>query len=119
MSPATTESARWRRYLGAGGWGAILTVLMVLGDGLRPAPCRAGFDLFTLAGQPITITGSVRGREEVWNWFTPGNVSNGQEKNRYQFQDTFVRLGGGYEIHGVKAFVELMSPALLNLPDDA
>ena len=29
MSPATTESARWRRYLGAGGWGVILTVLTI------------------------------------------------------------------------------------------
>lgn len=119
MSPVTTESARWRRYFGARGWVAILTVLMVLGDGLCPAPCRAEFDLLTLAGRPITITGSVRGRWEVWNWFTPGNVTNGQENNRYQFQDTFVRLGAGYQIDGVKAFAELMSPALLHLPDDA
>ena len=51
MSPVTTESARWRRYFGAGGWGAILTVLMVLGDGLCPASCRAEFDLLTLAGR--------------------------------------------------------------------
>jgi hypothetical protein len=97
MSPETTESARWRRYLGAGGWGAILTVLMVVEDGLCPAPCRVEFELFTLAGRPITITGSVRGH----------------------FQDTFVRLGAGYQIDGVKAFAELMSPALLPLPDDA
>jgi hypothetical protein len=119
MSPATTESARRRRYFSVGGWGAILTALIVLGNGLRPASCRAEFDLLTIAGQPITITGSIRGREEVWNWFTPGKVSNGQENNRYQFQDTYVRLGAGYEIDGVKAFVELMNPALLNLPDNA
>jgi len=92
---------------------------VILAEFLCPAPCRAELNLFELGGRPITITGSIRGRWEVWNWFTPGAVRNGHQDNRYHFQDTYVRLGAGYQFDGIKAFVELMSPALFNLPDNA
>lgn len=83
------------------------------------APSRAEIDLFKLGEQPVTLSGTIRGRWEVWDWFGPGNVKNGQDDNLYHFQDTFVRLGVGYQREGVKGFLELMSPALFHLPNDA
>src|SRR5579885_1226582 len=94
---------------------AAVAAARLLGTGL----CHAEVDLFEVGGQPLTLTGTMRARPEVWNWFTPGKVRNGNDDHRYHFYDTFVRLGAGYQIDGIKAFAELMSPALLHLPDDA
>ena len=100
MSPVTTECARWRRYLGAGGWGAILTVLMVLGDGLCPAPCRV---------RSVHARGSAD--HDYWKCSRPlGSlelVYTGQRNQRpgkqtLPISDTFVRLGAGYQIDGVR-----------------
>jgi len=96
-----------------------LLAIVVAAGWFGAAPCHADFDLLELDGQPLAVTGSMRARWEVWNWFTPGAVPNGQENNRYYFQDTFVRLGAGYQLDGVRAFAELMSPGLFNLPDNA
>jgi hypothetical protein len=82
-------------------------------------PCGAEVEIYKLGDNPITISTTVRGRREVWNWFQPGRVSNGQDNHQYDFQDMYVRAGIGYQLDGVKSFVELMSPTLLNLPDDS
>jgi hypothetical protein len=82
-------------------------------------PCRAEVEIYRLGDNPITISATLRARWEVWNWFNPGRVSNGHGNHQYDFQDTYVRAGIGYQLDGVKSFVELMSPALLNLPDNA
>jgi hypothetical protein len=96
-----------------------IVALATMAGWLCATPCHAELDLLDVAGQPLTISGTMRARWEVWNWFTPGKVANGQDNNRYFFEDMFVRLGAGYQINGVKAFAELMTPALLNLPDNA
>lgn len=95
----------------------VLAALAVLAA--SAATARASVDVFKLEGEPVTLTGSIRGRWEVWNWFGPGTVANGQDDNRYHFQALVMRLGAGYQLKGVKGFVELMSPVLLHLPDDA
>lgn len=79
----------------------------------------AEFDAGSIAGEPFTISGSLRAREEVWNWFTPGTTSNNQSDSRYHFLGGFVRLGARYELEGIGLFGELMTPFLVNLPDDS
>src|SRR5579871_772643 len=97
---------------------AAIAALWLAGWSCAPS-CQAEFDLLDLAGNPLTISGSMRARWEVWNWFTPGAVRNGQDNNRYYFQDAFVRLGAGYRFDGIGMFTELMTPVLLNLPSNA
>lgn len=50
------------------------------------AAAVASVEVYQLADEPVTVSGSLRGRWEVWNWFNPGKVANGQDDNRYNFQ---------------------------------
>jgi hypothetical protein len=111
---ATTNSysQQKRSYIA----GLVLLVAVLLGTAW-PAP--AVIDVYQIGGEPVTLSGSLRGRWEVWNWFGPGKVANHQDNNRYDFQALDFRLGVGYQLGGVKMFVEMVSPVLLNLPDDA
>ena len=92
------------------------------------APAHGAVDAFSIAGEPVTITGDLRLREEVWNWFNPGlpatsaassAAPKGIDDNRYNFLGGYLRLGAGYERDGVKGYFELMTPFLVNLPNDA
>jgi len=96
---------------------AALTITLFLSAGFRPA--SAGLDLFTVGGQPVTVSATLRSREEVWNFFGPGEVSNGQDDNRYNFLGGFLRMGVGYQHSGVGLFTEMMAPYLVNLPDNS
>jgi hypothetical protein len=109
-------------------WWIALPLLLLVFD-----PAWGDADVITIGGEPVTLTGSIRARWQVWNWFGPGAVvgndnrvpivvnllKNGNDDNRYHFQVLVTRVGIGYQLEGVKTFVELMSPALLHLPDDA
>ncbi len=113
LKPKTTNPRR-NRYLTAAS--ALFFVVVLAGAG---ATAVASVEVYQLDGEPVTVSGSLRGRWEVWNWFNPGRVANGQDDNRYNFQSLDFRLGVGYQLGGVKMFVEMMSPVLLHLPDDA
>jgi hypothetical protein len=95
----------------------VLTIALCVSAGSRMT--WAGFDLFAVGGDPVTLTATLRSRKEVWNFFGPGNVSNGQDDNRYNFLGGFLRLGAGYRRSGVSVFAELMAPYLVNLPDNS
>ncbi len=86
---------------------------------LMPSRARADFSPASVTGEPVTVSGSLRMREEVWNWFDPGTTANRQNDNRYHFFGGYIRLGAAYQMEGVKIFAELMTPFLINLPDDA
>jgi hypothetical protein len=91
---------------------------IVFGLLLGAAPAPAEIDLFQFAGGRFALAGRLQEREEVWNWFNPGNRT-GQDDNRYNFLGGWLRVGLGYERPGVQFYGELMSPSLLHLPDDA
>lgn len=95
---------------------AIIILLFTFAD---VPSARGDMDAFSIDGEPVRITGSMRMREEVWNWFGPGAVPKGMAGNRYNFLGGYVRLGASYERDGVKGYFELMSPFLVNLPDNA
>lgn len=63
------------------------------------------------------IMGSIRGRYEVWNFFDPGAVPNGN--NDYGFFALKARLGLQYQSRGLEAFLEGQWTHLFGLPDDA
>jgi len=112
IATTNSHSQRKRSYTA----GLVLLFAALLGTAW-PAP--AMIDVYQIGGEPLTLSGSLRGRWEVWNWFGPGKVANHQDDNRYHFQALDFRLGVGYQLGGVKMFVEMMSPVLLHLPDDA
>ena len=94
---------------------AILVIALV-----EPIKAHAAIDLLTLGGQPVVLSATEQSREQVWNWFSPTNPAQGPDyQNRYNFMGSWIRVGLGYQLHGVKAFAELMSPFLINLPDNA
>ncbi len=80
---------------------------------------NSGIDLFTIDGQPVVLTASEQNREEVWNYFNPGSVKGGFNENQYNFLGSWLRLGAGYQLDGIKGYAELMVPYLVNLPDKA
>ena len=77
---------------------------------------RAAIDLLSIDGQPVVLSVIEQNREEVWNWFNPGPATGGQNENRYNFLGSWLRIGAGYELDGVKGFAELMTPFIVNLP---
>ncbi len=87
---------------------------------IEPAKAQATVNLFTIGGQPLVLTATEQSREEIWNWFAPTTPSKGPDyQNRYNFMGSWIRVGLGYQFDAVKAFAELMSPFLINLPDNA
>src|SRR5438552_3711984 len=100
-----------------------LSRIVVATGALLVAICaRAGAtaDLFNIDGQPLVLSATEQSREEVWNWFTPTNPTKGPDyQNRYNFMGSWIRVGLGYQLDGVKGFAELMSPFFINLPDNA
>lgn len=95
---------------------ACAAIVMTIAGGAR---AYAGVDLFNLDGSPVVLSASEQNREEVWNWFAPTNPPGRQFQNRYHFLGSWIRVGAGYQLDGVKGFAELMSPFFLNLPDNA
>src|SRR5262245_38055453 len=63
--------------------------------------------------QSITINGSVRTREEVWNWFGADPGGN------YAYTGMLGRVSAKQQKNKIGWQVELAVPALLGLPDDA
>ena len=98
---------------------AIEGIFLALATLVSVTPVRGDIDAFEIDGEPVTITGNLRMREEVWNWFNPGTVPKGMDDNRYNFLGGYLRLGARYEIDGVKGYFELMTPFLVNLPNNA
>lgn len=81
---------------------------------------RASITLFDVDNEPVTLTAQEQSRGEVWNWFAPPNPAKGPDfDNRYHFLGSWIRVGAGYQIDGVKLFGELMSPFFFNLPNNA
>lgn len=63
---------------------------------------------------PVTISGSLRGRGEGWDWFdAPGY------EDEYAFGATLLRVAAAYTHSRVDVQVELSQPTLLGLPDNA
>jgi hypothetical protein len=94
---------------------SLLAGLMAVGA----VNARAQVDLFTIAGQPVTLSAIEQNREEVWSWFNPGLIKGRNYDNQYNFMGSWIRVGAGYQLDGIKGFAELMSPYFLNLPDNA
>lgn len=103
-------------------------MFLILASLANATSAHGAVDAFSIAGEPVTITGDLRLREEVWNWFNPGVPaisalssagSKSMDDNRYNFLGGYLRLGAGYERDGVKGYFELMTPFLVNLPNDA
>jgi hypothetical protein len=61
---------------------------------LLAAPLWAGWDE---QQQRLSLTGSLRARYELWNWFDPGNRAALQDNNDYGFGATLLRLGLRYD----------------------
>lgn len=76
----------------------------------------ATIDLFDIDGQPVVLSATGQNRAEAWNWFP---ATSSAFDNRYGFLGSWIRVGAGYELDGVKGFGELMSPFFINLPDNA
>ncbi len=96
--------------------GALLLALLSAAAG----NASAEVDLLEIHGQPLVLTATGQNREEVWNWFDPPPAANGHSyENQYHFLGSWVRVGFGYRLERVKGFVEVMSPYLINLPDNA
>jgi hypothetical protein len=89
---------------------------IVLGS---PRPAFSQLSLFNIAGAPLILTGGIRTREYFWSYFDPAPAANGRIQNQYNDQANVLRLGLGYQTHGVKVFAEMMNPALFNLPANA
>lgn len=71
--------------------------------------------------QRLSLTGSLRTRYELWNWFDPGNLAGSHNNNNDNgFAATRLRLGLRYDTKNrFDAFVEAQNTAFLSLPDDA
>ena len=95
---------------------AISSLIMIL---VYVHNAAATVDVFTISGQPVTLSLIEQNREEVWNWFNPGALKRGPDENRYNFLGSWIRLGATYEFGGIKGFAELMSPFFINLPNGA
>lgn len=65
------------------------------------------------AAPKFVLSGSVRVRQEAWDWFGSGKAG------RYSFTGSLFRLGGTYAGRRHDLMLELAQPALLNLPRDA
>src|SRR5262245_58926840 len=63
--------------------------------------------------QSITINGSIRSREEAWNWF------GAEPAGRYPFTGVLGRVSAQQQKPSIGWQVELAVPALLGLPADA
>ena len=98
---------------------AIDGMFLALATLASATPVLGAIDAFQIDGEPVTISANLRMREEVWNWFGPGQVPKAMDGNRYNFLGGYLRLGAGYELDGIKGFFELMTPFLVNLPDNA
>jgi Alginate export len=83
------------------------------------APTRANIDLISIAGEPVTLNVWMRTREYVWSYFQPGTINKQTYENRYNYQDNTLRFGLGYQINGVKFYIEAMNPTFFDLPSHA
>lgn len=86
---------------------------------LIPCPSEAQVPLFKIDGQPLILSGSMRTRDYLWNFFNPGPVKGTKLENEYDYGANVLRLGLGYGTHGVKIFAEAMNPVFIGLPDNA
>jgi hypothetical protein len=65
------------------------------------------------AAAPLQWSATFRSRAEAWDWFDAG------PEGRYAFLGSHLRLGVSQQLRRFGWRIELMSPALLGLPDDA
>jgi hypothetical protein len=63
----------------------------------------------------LSVSGSVRTRWELWNWFEPA----GTQDNDYDFFGVLARFGAQWKDDWFDVFVEGQSSALLDLPTHA
>jgi hypothetical protein len=63
---------------------------------------------------PVTFSGSVRERYELWDWFQP---TTGQ--NQYNYSGTLIRLALSQERETFDWKLEFAVPVLLGIPDKA
>ena len=68
------------------------------------------------AKKGFTLSGSVRIREEFWDWFKP---ATGNYKNNYAFTGAILRVAGNYTGSFGDAKLELAAPFLGGLPKTA
>jgi hypothetical protein len=77
-------------------------------------------DLTTIDDEPLTLSGWIRFRDYTWSYFNAGPVPSAfGNDNQYNYPALVARLGIGYQLDGVKLFVEGMNPTFFGLPDDA
>jgi hypothetical protein len=70
------------------------------------------------ANAPLSFSGSVRVRQEVWDWFKPA-ASVGGFDNAYTFTGGTLRYGVTYDTARFEARGELQAPFLFGLPKNA
>ncbi len=84
-----------------------LVCLLLSGPALaeQPEPLRIG---------PVTFQGSVRARAESWRWFETPDA-----QDAYTFGAVQLRLALSQSTERLEWRVEVIAPALINLPEDA
>src|SRR5579885_3718534 len=97
--------------------GFVLAVAMLVMAISKDADAEV--DLIDINGSPLTMSGWMRTREYVWSFFQAGPVGGTTYENRYNYQANVLRLGLSYQTEGVKFFIEMEDPALINLPGNA
>ncbi len=98
-------------------FGICIVALLVWAAHGRTADAEV--DLLEIGGAPITVSGWMRTREYVWSYFQAGPIGGKTYENRYNYQANVLRLGLSYQTEGVKFFIEMEDPALINLPGNA
>jgi len=83
------------------------------------ATARADVDLVSIGGAPVTMSVWMRTREYIWSYFQPGLIGGKTYDNRYNYQANTLRFGLGYQLNGIKFYVEGMNPTLFDLPSHA
>lgn len=98
------------------GLGLLLLACALLAS---PRPATAQITLFKMGGQPLVLTGSMRTRDYLWSFFNPGPLASGSYQNQYNYGANVLRMGLGYQTHGLRIFGEIMNPSLIALPNNA
>ena len=70
-----------------------------------PAPIKWG---------NVTVSGSIRSRYEVWDWFTPDTADG-----TYGLSGNIIRVGLSQSLEHIDWQLEMEAPILLGLPDNA
>ncbi len=94
------------------------SLLLVALLAIPPQDCAA-MELTTINGEPLTLSGWARFRDYTWSYFNPGPLPSAVSDNQYNYEALVMRLGLGYQLDGVKFFIEGMNPTMFNLPNDA